>query len=281
MPSTERIRFPELRRFSYAERTLILFLLLYPSVAFGFPLILALAGWWFLSARGRSRAEVLLVVLLAALILNPIAQAIAASLTAVRPMKLDLFAFVADSYLGNPAFVLGAFVAQHSWMVYLLQVSYGLLPIAVFLVIAVYVINRSPDLPLLLRAFGLDLLLAPLFYLILPICGPQFAFTHFPRLPENVVPHMIRLAAPPNGMPSVHTATAILILWFARKWRLGTVLGAAYLFLILCSTLASGQHYLIDLLGAIPYIALVLMIAKKWDAAAQRRSERAVAEMAA
>lgn len=177
-------------------------------------------------------------------------------------MKLDLFAYIADSHLGNPAFVLGSLVIPHPWLIYLLQIAYGLVPIAVFLVIAAYVITGSPGMPLLLKAFVLNLLLAPVFYLAFPICGPRFAFPEFPVLPLNVAPHTIRLVAAPNGMPSVHASTAILILWFARVWRVGLVLGAIYLVLILASTLASGQHYLIDLLASVPYSALVIAVAR-------------------
>ena len=197
------------------------------------------------------------------MVVNPIANAIASSLSPLRPMKLDLFAYVADSHLGNPAFVLGRLVMPHPWLIYLLHVAYGLVPIAVFLVIAAYVITGSPGMPLLLKAFVLNLLLAPLFYLCFPICGPHFAFPEFPVLPVNVVPHTMRLVAAPNGMPSIHASTAILILWFARVWRVGFVLGAIYLALVLASTLASGQHYLIDLLAAVPYSAVVIAAAKR------------------
>jgi membrane-associated phospholipid phosphatase len=67
------------------------------------------------------------------------------------------------------------------------------------------------------------------------------------------VPHMIPVAAAPNGIPSVHFATALLVAWICRYWRPGQILAFLYLILIGISTLASGQHYLFDLIVAVPY----------------------------
>jgi len=72
-----------------------------------------------------------------------------------------------------------------------------------------------------------------------------------------VVPHLIALSAAPNGMPSIHTSTALLLLWFGRHWLLSRWLGCLYLVLIIAATLAGGQHYFMDLLAAVPYAAAV------------------------
>jgi membrane-associated phospholipid phosphatase len=73
---------------------------------------------------------------------------------------------------------------------------------------------------------------------------------------------MVRIDAAPNGIPSVHTSTALLMVWFCRKSRMGFVLAFVYLLLIVAATLASGQHYAVDLLAAVPYTVGVLWLAK-------------------
>ena len=64
-------------------------------------------------------------------------------------------------------------------------------------------------------------------------------------------------------MPSVHTSTAILILWALRHWRIGRIFGVAYLIVMIVVTLGAGLHYLFDLLCAIPYAYFVVMLSRE------------------
>jgi PAP2 superfamily len=50
---------------------------------------------------------------------------------------------------------------------------------------------------------------------------------------------------------------ALLILWFARHWIAGRLLSVAFLVLTVLSTLGAGEHYLFDLIVAVPYSAAV------------------------
>lgn len=59
-----------------------------------------------------------------------------------------------------------------------------------------------------------------------------------------------------NCMPSMHLTWALLIAWNARSWRLRTVLWP-YVVIVAIATLASGEHYLVDLLAAIPYTVVI------------------------
>jgi hypothetical protein len=62
-------------------------------------------------------------------------------------------------------------------------------------------------------------------------------------------------------MPSVH-AMALLIFWHSRPWRLAVRIfaGALLLFTVL-ATLGFGEHYLIDLVVAVPFALTVETIA--------------------
>ena len=241
----------------------MLFLLLYdPSVVVGLVFIVAVAWRWFAVPADARRCEYVLLIAIYTLIVSPVAQAVSESLSGLRPMKMDLYAYVADGFLGQPAFVLGRMVAPHVWAKVLLNVAYGLLPIGVIVTLSAHVLRRSADVSAMVWAFAINLLAAPAFYLLVPVCGPLFAFPLFPLGTGPVTPHMMRIDAAPNGVPSVHTSTALLMVWFSRRSRVGFALAMVYLLLILLSTLASGQHYAVDLLAAVPYTAGVLWLAK-------------------
>src|SRR5579864_5971687 len=193
----------------------MLALLIYdPSVVVGFVLIAAVAWRWFANPADARRNEYMLVLAIFALIALPAVEAVADFLSRLRPMKMDLFAYVADGPLGQPAFVLGRMVAPHTWAKVLLNVAYGLLPIGVVLTLCAHILRRSVGLSSMVWAFVINLLAAPVFYLLMPVSGPQFAFPMFPLDPGPVVAHMIRIDAAPNGMPSVHMSTALLMVWF-------------------------------------------------------------------
>jgi membrane-associated phospholipid phosphatase len=122
----------------------------------------------------------------------------------------------------------------------------------------------------MIPAFLLNLALSVPFYLLCPVCGPAYAFPGFPAPPAGpVLPHPILLDAPANGVPSIHFSTAMLILWYGRKLPFGGSIGVVYAVLTAISTLASGEHYLFDLLVAVPYAAMVLAlgecVARLWS----------------
>jgi PAP2 superfamily len=203
----------------------------------------------------RKRAARLFWVLLASTLVGAVAQMIANALSRFRPLKYDLFVYQADGFLGlQPSFVLGCFAAAHPWLGMTLAIAYSVLPVAVALVYGAYLWFGTEREPLtVLKTFALNLVVAPAFYLAFPVSGPAFAFPHFPMEQGRVIPHLVSLNAAPNGMPSIHFSTALLILWLCWRWTLGRVLGSIYLLLIFSSTLAMGQHYLLDLIAAVPY----------------------------
>jgi hypothetical protein len=60
--------------------------------------------------------------------------------------------------------------------------------------------------------------------------------------------------APRNCMPSLHLAGALVIWWNSRLWpRWGRLLAGLFLWATIFSTLALGEHYLVDLVVALPF----------------------------
>ena len=181
----------------------------------------------------------------------------------IHPQKLDLFVYWIDMLSGfEPSFALGRIVLSHMSMVVLLAVTYQLLPLAMVAVFGGYLWHRPEQEAMdMVTVLVLNLALSVPFYLLFPVCGPAYAFPGFPALPAGpVVPHTILLNAPPNGVPSIHFSTAMLVFWYGRKLPFGWWIGGGYLALTAVSTLASGEHYLFDLLVTVPYAVMILAL---------------------
>jgi hypothetical protein len=89
--------------------------------------------------------------------------------------------------------------------------------------------------------------LAPLFYLMCPAVGPA---------------HLGQPGEPRNCMPSLHLTWALLLAWYSvRRLR-----AAAWIFagLTAFATLATGEHYWIDLVAALLYSACFVALARAW-----------------
>lgn len=246
----------------------LLFLTTYP-VALGIA-----AALMFVAIRmarvpnDRKRCDWFLAATVLALPANMISENTALLLSRLRPFKIDQYIFQLDGLLGfQPSFAIGRFVAHRPWLEVTSSIAYSVLPCVVLLLFGLYLWKRSEqEAWFLLKVFVLNLFLAVPIYLLVPACGPAFAFPSFPfAQPIHLTAHPIRLYAPPNCIPSVHISTSLLILWFARRWRTGSALGLTYLALIVVATLGSGQHYLFDLIVAVPYTAVILWAMRCWE----------------
>ena len=177
------------------------------------------------------------------------------------PLKLDLYIAAVDGCLGfQPSFFMGALVAHHVSLYCAMAIAYGGMPMAMLAVYAAYLWRRpATDAVRLLQTFAVAFLGGVAVYALCPVCGPRYAFpAQFPfHPPAAIVPHPVAIAAPPNGVPSLHMTTALLILWFARHWIAGRLLAVVFLVLTVLATLGAGEHYLFDLIVAIPYSVAV------------------------
>jgi hypothetical protein len=113
----------------------------------------------------------------------------------------------------------------------------------------------------LLLAYAVSGTIAAVLYIICPATGPSHVFRDaFPRLlpdPSTVSWSLSAFAplSPRNAMPSLHFAWAV-ILWRsvkgARAWI--RVSAAAFAFLTALATVGSGEHYVVDLIAAVPFL---------------------------
>jgi len=200
-----------------------------------------------------------------------------AQLFRLIPYRLDEYAYRLDGLLGfSPSFVVGAYVSRYEWTRIVISFSYNSILLAFLIIFSFYLWKRSEEETFfLLRVFVLNLIFAVPIYMLVPVSGPVYAFHSFPFVAPNIVPHLVRLSGPPNGVPSIHMSTALLTMWFAWRWKTGKVLGALYAILTVLATLGTGQHYLVDLIVSIPYAATIYRLGRSpWIKTRPLREEK-------
>jgi len=115
----------------------------------------------------------------------------------------------------------------------------------------------------LLLAYLITFFAGPCLYLIVPACGPRHAFKSvFPMGDPNVGPTLVSLNYWPNAIPSLHVATALLLVFFAGKSRLLRGIAWFYLGGTALATLAF-EHYAIDLVVAVPFACFAALLAER------------------
>jgi PAP2 superfamily len=173
----------------------------------------------------------------------------------IFPWKFDHVLFRLDASLGiqaaSIARPLQGFLHIPLWIVYQSMVP---MMIAWFLLTRY---RRSPGS--IISAYVAELVSGPLLYIIVPACGPIYAFGKQWLSPPAVAPEAVRLAGMPNAFPSLHVGTALVFLMFApgKIWKAVALLflGATCL-----ATLSTGEHYVIDLISGLAFGVFVSAI---------------------
>lgn len=180
----------------------------------------------------------------------------------------DLYLYSADCSFGiQGSFLVGQLFYNANWLLHLSVAIYEACMVPLVLVYAVMLADRHRAL----NAFVAFLIAGPLgviFFLLVPGAGPIYAFGHFPAVPlptadvARLALEPILVNAPRNAIPSLHLTWALLAFWNTRR---GPVwLRALTLFLLAdtaLATLGTGQHYLVDLVAAVPFALMVQALA--------------------
>jgi hypothetical protein len=187
----------------------------------------------------------------------------------LSPKIFDLFLYRFDSLLGlQSSFVVGQFFVRLPFLYTLCFLVYASLPLAEVLAFLLFLRGyRMPANPLVVCAVaGVT---GFLLYLVCPATGPIHVFgAAFPQAPPIISSFQaISLAdTPRNAIPSLHSAWALLIWWNLRqcpRWIRYTA--AAFLAFTLLATLGLGEHYLIDLVVAVPFaVGVQTACRKQW-----------------
>jgi spermidine synthase len=188
---------------------------------------------------------------------------------ALHPVTFDLGAYRFDAMLGFQPSATLALIAQHvPWLMGLLFTAYHFQPYGISLLYAMQRVAPRPQ-PLSIIAFQAvsALLSALLLYHLYPVAGPAYAFgaafpSALPAGPELDAVRSLVVRGARNGVPSMHLAWALALWLGARVLGVPWVraLFAAWLGLTVLSTLAMGEHYLVDLVVAVPLVVGVLAL---------------------
>lgn len=187
----------------------------------------------------------------------------------LSPKVFDLYLYRFDALFGQQAsFVIGQWFLHAPFLYTLCFLVYGSLPLAEVIVFVLYLRGqRMPANPLIVCAVAG--VAGFVLYQICPATGPIHVFkAAFPAAPPVAVAmQSISLAdVPRNAIPSLHSAWAILIVWnlrYAARWV--RAIAGTFLVFTLLATLGLGEHYLIDLIVAVPFaVGVQTACQKQW-----------------
>jgi hypothetical protein len=175
-----------------------------------------------------------------------------------RTLDANLLAF--DTSLGMPfSFVLGRVLAANPLLARLTLLVYHALPLGGASMLAWY--NRAQHRPVRVIHLYLSVMVVGfMVYWLFPAAGPLYAYSgSFPwNAPEKwsiLAQTPAPFDAPRNAMPSLHFGAMLLLLWNSRAWPWwGRIAAFAFTLGIAFSTVALGEHYLIDLVVAFPFM---------------------------
>jgi len=192
----------------------------------------------------------------------------------IFPGTYDYQMYNVDAAFGHPSAKLTAWVA--SWPAFArhaLSLIYDLIGWLYIPLIALAIREGKGEALNIWRTYIYALGLAMFCYAFIPISGPLYAFgpNIFPGQMDQLlrVPMGVTTIAPAlrNGMPSMHFTSAATILFICAAFRSKWYFSAAIVFLAatVLSTMGYGEHYLIDLVVALPYsvVISVLLIGPK------------------
>lgn len=133
---------------------------------------------------------------------------------------------------------------SHSVLAAAIWLVYAILPFWIALVMAF-----APRPWHLLRTMVIATVAAIPGYLLCPAVGPAWVNSAY---------------APRTCMPSLHLAWALLVFLYSSKSLRPA--SAIFLTLTALATIATGEHYIIDLVVAIPFTFAVVWLEQKWQA---------------
>lgn len=111
-------------------------------------------------------------------------------------------------------------------------------------------------------AYIVELVAGPIMYAILPACGPIYAFGPDWLRPPAIQASPIHLIGSPNAFPSLHVGTAIVFVLFSPS-KLWQGVALAFFTGTVFATLATGEHYVIDLIPGLAFGCFAVSVARR------------------
>jgi hypothetical protein len=185
---------------------------------------------------------------------------------AAHPKVLDLYLYSFDASLGTQLpFLVGRAFVRWPYLRLASLISYVGLGIPIALIYAGRLLRLGEKAVPSFVAFLATGPMGVIFYNMFPALGPVHLF--HARFPQDPIPtaqvsrlylEPVKLFGPPNAIPSLHMAWALLVWWYSRGlswWERGVAFG--FLVFTVLATLGTGEHYFVDLVVAFPFAVLV------------------------
>jgi hypothetical protein len=237
-------------------------------LGFGAAMILGLRAIWS-ERENRENAMALLAPALILIVFIFGCSRVLSLTSGVSPQTDDAWLYAFDGSLGfQPSFAVGRVMYDSIFLTRTSMLTYLALPFFMAVVCAWQIPSGVRRIPWYMLAV---LLFAGvggwLLYNVVPGTGPIYAFAaNFPwtelaykDLPRFALDKMtIPTTIPRNAMPSLHVGWAMLLCWNSRKFPVALrAVMLVFLIFTVFATLGSGQHYLVDLVGSLPFALTV------------------------
>jgi hypothetical protein len=175
------------------------------------------------------------------------------------PLKYDYVLQSIDQALGLTAFQISRLFTERERRILLF--IYELLSAVMIAWYGAHLVIRRGEPRKLLYGYLIAFLVGGFLYGVVPAMGPRYAFgALFPM----GSPHVAAVPAPldgyPNAMPSLHAATALLLVLFTGRNRFLLSFSIFFLAGTVAATLAL-EHYVIDLVVAVPFACFAAELA--------------------
>jgi len=253
---------------------------------FGLGAFLMLGLRWLWSAGAERPRTYAVLAPAAALVFFVLSAQRALSLAnLLYPKTYDLYLYLFDGSFGfQPSFLAGRAMAASAVLRIAAVLTYVSLP---FMMAVVYALRlpKNAERPSwdLIALFLLAGIGGWALYNLVPAAGPAYIFNgNFPwrTLPYSALPRLfleqVPLSSdiPRNAIPSLHMAWVILLYWSSKGFsRTLRIFLALYTALTVLSTLGTGEHYLVDLVAALPFALFVhCVVSPDAKAALKRRT---------
>jgi hypothetical protein len=224
----------------------LLTLLLNPAML-GLAALFLSVLWMLRDERDKTR-PVLVIALVLNLIYGWALTIMLGGADSLLPWKYDYYLIGMDRSLGVSAASIALFF-QGAWRIPLTGVYQLMVPMMILWYLLNRKLNQSGSVVL---SYAAEMVAGPIMYAILPACGPVYAlgaaWFRQPAPPAQA----IRFSGMPNAFPSLHIATAMVFVLFARG-RLWRAISVAFLAGTALATLTTGEHYVIDLIPGLAF----------------------------
>ena len=190
--------------------------------------------------------------------------------SAVHPIVYDPSALKFDLSLGADfSSYMAVLIDSNPLLHKLVSASYSFVPYGFSILYGLYVTAPEKAPANILKVIFTSMFFAFSFYHITPAAGPIHAFSylfplHMPSEEALKVGAGYILPAPRNAIPSMHFGWTFIMWLISLNYKRVVRLAFGLLLILnIMATLGLGEHYLVDLITAIPFMLFVFAISRK------------------